>query len=111
MKRLTLNKSTVKISTKEVTCKHCGSEQVQWRDTGAGWRLYDIGGNRHFCDGFRASTAMATVAKHAVSPQRVLSAITDEFYALISDGVEFNHDKIKVLFEQAKANAIMRIML
>ena len=33
-----------------VQCNRCGEDDLVWRQTENGWKLFDCDGNQHYCD-------------------------------------------------------------
>lgn len=99
-----------------VTCKYCGNEQLQWRETGTGFKLFTIDGERHFCDGMRkqADYKLEREQKQNLTPTtRLVTAISEEMTKQLNTKEEdhsWYRDEIQSMLEKACLNALLQVV-
>ena len=114
-KTLGLRKPVVHRSA-TVTCKYCGNEQLQWRETGTGFKLFTIDGERHFCDGMRKQADYKLERdqrQHLTPTNRLVTAITEEMTKQLDAKEEDNQwyrDEIQAMLEKACLNALLQVV-
>ena len=46
-----------------ITCKYCGTDNLEWHEIQGVWRLYDCDGNKHICGTTVTAANLAKVWK------------------------------------------------
>lgn len=96
-----------------VVCKYCGSEQLQWKETPSGFRLFELHGERHFCAAMRQQADYARQKQVNAAPTHaVVSAIVEQMRRQLDttdDGDRtWSRDEIMSLLESASLNALLK---
>lgn len=106
------NASPTPIPNRQTRCKYCGASTVHWRETPIGYRLFDINGERHFCEAMRRQADARPKEPVTTDKGKLIAALQDEFDRLADahGHDEFTRNEIDAIFQKAKANALMRFI-
>lgn len=94
-----------------VKCKYCGNEQLQWRETSSGFRLFELNGERHFCAGMQQQAEYRQQKQTtSMTPQSVVAAIMNETKSHldnVDEGREWTKEEVISMLERASLNALI----
>lgn len=94
-----------------VKCKFCGNEQLQWKETSSGFRLFELSGERHFCAGMQQQAEYRQQKQTtSMTPQSVVAAIMNEIKSHldnVDEGREWTKEEVISMLERASLNALI----
>jgi len=117
--QLGLRKSPMVHRSATVTCKYCGNEQLQWRETDAGFKLFTLDGERHICEGMRKQAEYKREKDRerdqpeATPVNKLVKKIAEEMQTQLDTKNEeylWDREEVMSMLERASLKALLQIV-